>query len=841
MIDPHKPNFGGTPVDSWRPRLGYAPEDPQAPPAVSIVTPFFRPGAVFRETVECVMEQSLQQWEWIIVDDASDDVGSRRMLEGLRSADPRIRVIGHDANRGRCAARNTGSAAAVTDFVYQLDQDDLLEPTALEKTFWYLVSHPELGFANGWSVAFGAHRYLWSRGFDLGEEFLTENFATGRAMLRRQAFLAVGGYDEALIDGFEDWDLWLRFADRGIWGGTIPEYLDWFRRHDPPAAWEAPGRQQAFRDALRSRHPKLFAGAFPRISRGESWGTAAVSEELPCTNRLAGRPRRLLMVFPWLSWDAGGSFYLQASELLARQGWQVTVAAVVEGDEPWAPAFARCTPDVHVLSRFLRAEDHPRFLRYLIESRRPEVVLVDQAEFASALVPYLRARSPEPAYVGFWHADPNEQSQRASARDAARALEVLDRIVVPGKHLEQSLAALGASPERVEVVPPGVDATVWKPRSVPRGWLRKQWGAVDEPVILFAGRLSERTQPSVLARTLLELANRQLAFRSVIGSDGEERAWLQAFVRRHGLEDRVRLLERQPPDLVLKTMASCDVFFMPCQEGFAFRLLEAMAVGLVVVSADVGGQAELVTPDCGVLIPPGDADTEVLRYADALEPLLTDEARRRQLGRRARERVLAKFGPDRLTERLLQVLEHAKASPRLAAPELPLAFERAIEAARLVHVVESLRRERATLAQAVREKDETIRELRAFTGDQAKAKAWQEQQTQSWKETAEQRAKRIAELEQWARQLEDAKTWHDGQRSHWITIAEERMQLVQDREGMLRDLEAARAGLERERAILSTRIETLLRAWWNPLALRRALADVVRELRSRAPESGRRD
>ena len=169
MFDPAKGDFENTPVASKRPVGSFVPVDLAAPPAVSIVTPYFSPGPVFLETHQSVLRQSLQQWEWIIVDDASPDPESQAQLSELADSDPRIHVVKLAANVGRSAARNTGIANARSDFVFTLDHDDLLEATAIEKSLWFLAAHCECGFVNGWSVAFGAKHFLWSHGFDPAE------------------------------------------------------------------------------------------------------------------------------------------------------------------------------------------------------------------------------------------------------------------------------------------------------------------------------------------------------------------------------------------------------------------------------------------------------------------------------------------------------------------------------------------------------------------------------------------------------------------------------------------------------------------------------------------------
>jgi glycosyltransferase involved in cell wall biosynthesis len=90
-----------------------------------------------------VLRQSLQQWEWIIVNDGSDDAATLRVLDALRAVnDPRVRVV-DQPNCGLPAARNAGVAVSRAPLLFFLDSDDLIAPTALEQLAWTLTTHPE--------------------------------------------------------------------------------------------------------------------------------------------------------------------------------------------------------------------------------------------------------------------------------------------------------------------------------------------------------------------------------------------------------------------------------------------------------------------------------------------------------------------------------------------------------------------------------------------------------------------------------------------------------------------------------------------------------------------------
>ncbi len=104
---------------------------PPRAPLVSVVIPCFNRAHLIGDAVGSVLAQTLDDWELIVVDDASVDDLAARLRE--RSADPRIRLLRHEHNRGVSAARNTGVAAARGRFVAFLDSDDAWMPHKLER------------------------------------------------------------------------------------------------------------------------------------------------------------------------------------------------------------------------------------------------------------------------------------------------------------------------------------------------------------------------------------------------------------------------------------------------------------------------------------------------------------------------------------------------------------------------------------------------------------------------------------------------------------------------------------------------------------------------------------
>lgn len=547
MIDPQQPDYSNTPVSPKRPCFSYTPIDSSHEPYVTIVTPFYNTGSVFHETARSVFGQSFQQWEWLIVNDGSTKPDALIILDAYWRCDPRIRIIDLAANGGPSAARNVGFREARTTFVVQIDSDDLLEPTAIEKWLWLLESYPEYSFVKGYSVGFGAQEYLWPKGFPTERILLEENQIDLNCLISKSIHQAVGGYDESIRDGLEDWDFWLRCANAGYLGATIPEYLNWYRRrsdHDQRwATWDKGQRERRFRAQLQQKYPHLWREGIPNIRPRPHQSYDMVPDELPFQNRLARERSRLLLVVPWLALGGTDKFNLDfVRQIVEHHGYEVTIAATLGGHHTWQPLFAAATPDIFILDSFLRLVDYPRFLKYLIQSRQITTVLISSSELGYLLLPYLRAACPKTIIMDYLHMEVEEWKNGGYPRASLNQASQLDLTVVSSAHLKQWMVERGADGERIEICTTNIDPDHWSPERYDRAALRAQFSIrADMPVILFSGRIAEQKQPLLLSNVMRQLKQRGQRFVTLVAGDGEQRATLEAYLKRHNLEE-VRML-----------------------------------------------------------------------------------------------------------------------------------------------------------------------------------------------------------------------------------------------------------------------------------------------------------
>jgi len=663
MITLQHQDYSNLPVDKFRPHYGYSLASSSELPVISIVTRFFNNDEVFHQTAQSILEQSLQQFEWLIVNDGSTDPNALRILEEYRHKDNRIRVIDHPQNLGLSAARNTGVREARTDYILFLDSDDLLEPTAAEKWWWFLLTHPQFSFVASYHVAFGGLNYLWTGGFHDGALNAEQNRVSMMCMVRKSVHEAVGGFDESIRGGLEDWEFWMRCAAQGYWGATIPEFLAWYRvRAEHSDRWENlhEERIKEFRAYLQQCHPRLYQGQFPNPPLQQiDLDLTQVTLECPQVNHLRKTHCRLLLILPWLVMGGAERFALNLMDQLQRRGWQITLVATAPSEHPWLHEFTRRSEDVFLLPNFLPIKDYPRFLEYLITTRQVDAVMIQGSLEGYRLLPVLRSLFPNLTFLDYLHFVTPDWMDGGFPRLSLLYHDCIDMTVTSCYQVRQWMLNQGADPERMRVCFIGVDPQIWRPNPILRQSERSRLGiGKEETVILYAARLETQKQPQLFIKVLHELMLHGVAFYALVAGEGSLKTFLENDIRSYGLQDRVRLLGSIPPDDMPAIMDASDIFFLPSQnEGISQAVYEAMACGLVVVGANVGGQEELVTPECGRLVR-FESDEQILKdFTEILEKLIGDPQSRLQMGINARERILSHFTLTQMGEKMEEFLK----------------------------------------------------------------------------------------------------------------------------------------------------------------------------------------
>lgn len=247
-------------------------------PIVTIVMPCYRQAEFLPQAVVSVLAQHFTRWELIIVDDGSPD-GTAAVAERLIAANPERKIsLLRQANAGLGRARNAGIHAGSAPYILPLDADDTIAPAMLARTVSMLDQRPEVGFVYSDAVWFGAEERIHRAGPFDPTRLAINNYLTAHSLVRRKAWEQAGGYcGRGIVDGFEDWDLWLSLVEHGWQGAYLPEPLVGYRRRDASMLSSARRNDLRLRARMMLRHQRLYerqfvAWAASYLSHTPTWG-----------------------------------------------------------------------------------------------------------------------------------------------------------------------------------------------------------------------------------------------------------------------------------------------------------------------------------------------------------------------------------------------------------------------------------------------------------------------------------------------------------------------------------------------------------------------------------------
>jgi glycosyltransferase involved in cell wall biosynthesis len=180
---------------------------------ISVIIPCYNDAQYIEQAVQSALNQTYSNIEVIIVDDGSN-AETKTVLKRL---EPRITQLITQENQGQSTARNVGIKAAKGEFIVTLDSDDFFEPTFCEKAI-QIFEEPKVRLVSCYLVRFNdigmIDVYSYYSDGDI-QVISLNNQATGSVMFRKEDGVAIGGYDESMRKGFEDWEFYIRLLKNG--------------------------------------------------------------------------------------------------------------------------------------------------------------------------------------------------------------------------------------------------------------------------------------------------------------------------------------------------------------------------------------------------------------------------------------------------------------------------------------------------------------------------------------------------------------------------------------------------------------------------------------------------
>lgn len=224
-------------------------------PAVSVVVPCYNGGRFLPQLFASLDAQTFRDFETVLVDDGSTEPETLAALAALPEG---VRLVRQE-NKGLPAARNTGMKAATGEFLLPLDCDDALAPSFLARAVESLrAAPPDVAFVFADMQLSGDRAGVLPRHFNMFDQLFL-NQVPYCLLMRRSLWQALGGYDETMREGYEDWEFNIRLARHGGRGLELNEPLFRYFVSDKGMLMSMSARRHGrLWRRIRDAHPELY-------------------------------------------------------------------------------------------------------------------------------------------------------------------------------------------------------------------------------------------------------------------------------------------------------------------------------------------------------------------------------------------------------------------------------------------------------------------------------------------------------------------------------------------------------------------------------------------------------
>ncbi|MBC5992313.1 glycosyltransferase [Pontibacter cellulosilyticus] len=608
---------------------------------VSIVTPLYNQTDIFWETYNSVVTQNFSDWEWIIVNDGSDEIETKEILDKiLKAGDRRIRVHHHSENRGLPAARNAGAKLAKYNYIFFIDSDDLIENCYLEKALLTLELNRAFSFVNSWSTGFGDKNYQWQFGFEMKEKFLEKNYVAFCGLFRKQCVLDYP-FNEEQKEGLEDWEFWINLAAHGHWGYTIPEYLFHYRTSSKTGIkwknWDEGKNEALFKKHLDKKYKKCIKSKLLDISFDRTFHEVSIT-----ANAFPKQKPMIAVVLPWLQLGGVEQFTLGWMRSMIDL-YDFVVVTTQSSDHPLTDVFKECSTAVFHLSNLCSPVQYLSVIKYIFSTRQPELLVLSHSEIFYSCLQWLRGTFPYLNIIDINHVVEPHYNKGGFPKISSKHTHLLDKHVVVSKNLQQWMCKEGVEESKTQVVYLGanIEESEFLNCFSMDNCLANTNKSSDKFLIAFSGRLVEQKNIPLLIQIAKKLKKRNRKFKLIICGDGPEKSYLEDAIYQNRLTCYITFVGNLSHSDGLKIIKAADALILPSKwEGIATVLYEAMSLGTPIIATNVGGQEELVDQESGILLPLLDDPKEMADlFVEKIESLMGEPSVSKALGINAQLRV----------------------------------------------------------------------------------------------------------------------------------------------------------------------------------------------------------
>ena len=643
-------------------------------PIISVIIPFYNDKKYIEQSINCILNQTFPYYEILIIDDGSKDEESLKKLEEVSKIDKRIRVF-HKSNEGLAATRDYGAtkSSKTCKYLMFIDSDDLLEPTFMECAYWTLETNKDAAWAYSDSVGFESYTYTWNKWFD-SEKMKKVNELLAIAMVRKSDFNRVNGYGLREKAVNEDWNFWLKLLGHDRYPVHMSFYGMWYRRKETGELKNASKNQKRTLEIIEETASKITkrvnAIQYPKYDYNYDLLSDKIDIITPkCVDN---NKINILMILPWMITGGADRFVLDLVSNLDKNKFEITILTTEPNKNVLRQQFEE-NATVYDLTSFLSQKYWLSFINYIIEKNNINLIFNTNSKFGYSILPYLKSKNPNIPIIDYIHMEEWYNRNGGYSRYSTMMKSVIDKTLTCNENSKRILKEhFGRNSEEIETVYIGVDEEKFNPSKFNKNELLEKYGLQNEKryILSYICRISEQKRPILLLEIVKKLKEKRNDFLVLVVGNGNLLEKMKKKASEMEILENIKFLGNIEKTEEIYALSDATIN-CSIKEGLALTSYESLSMGVPVISANVGGQKELITEDVGIVVTcmqdekaiySEDYDSnEINDYVVGIDNVLNNLEKYKE---NCRNRILDKFTSKNMINKMTEIFENTYKNPK---------------------------------------------------------------------------------------------------------------------------------------------------------------------------------
>lgn len=317
---------------------------------------------------------------------------------------------------------------------------------------------------------------------------------------------------------------------------------------------------------------------------------------------IINKNKNILCFMPWAKIGGADIFNLNIINHLKEKGYNVYIITTEVCDYEARERFEEVVEGYYDLTSFLPRKYWADFIKSFITNNNIELIFQMNSVYTYHLIPWIKYHYPKLPIIEYLHAEDFAWRNGGYPKDSTSIENFIDKTYTCNKHLKELMIdKMNRKDKNISTLYIGVDTNKFDPSKVTMNNEEIIDFCKEKKVLIFPSRFSYEKRPLFLLNVMNKIKNERKDIVCLMVGDGEAKQNMSDYINRHNLNNIVKLIPMQKDIRPFYKISDLTII-CSLSEGITLTTYESLSMNIPVISADVGGQKEIVNRTCGEVV-----------------------------------------------------------------------------------------------------------------------------------------------------------------------------------------------------------------------------------------------